>query len=177
MSASSSSGNGPKIASAILAVAFLAVVVLLFVFVYLAVKPVFNALIDMGVIALVLALLAYFFQSFSRDPIVQRSLGWGFGAMGFVILIFTIWLEPASPALSATTQVAATMVIAVAFLIAAVFTVWRTRSLTTTQKREEHRAQWDQSRPPSAFEYAAARAPGTSGVGSPPNDTPATRSP
>jgi hypothetical protein len=157
--------------------AFLAVIVLLFALVYVAVRPIFNALIDMGVIALVLALVAYLFQSFSRDPIVQRSLGWGLGAMGFVLLLFTIWLEPASPALSLTVQIASTLVVAVVFLGAAVLAVWRTRSVSSTQRREEHRAQWDRSAPPSAFEYAAAHAPGTSGVGSPPIENPPSRSP
>jgi len=177
VSTSSPPGSGPTVASAVLVVAVLAVVVLAFALVYLTVTPIFNALIDMGVIALVLALVAYLAQAFSRDPVVQRSLGWGLGAMGFVLLLVTVWVEPAQPKLSTVTQLEATFVVLIVFVIAVALAVWRTRSVAVTERREEHRAQWDRSRPASAFDYAAAHAPGTSGVGSPPAESPPARSP
>jgi hypothetical protein len=177
VTASSPSGTGPKIAGTLLAVAVLVVLVLLFVVIYKTVTPVFTALLYMGILALVLGLAAYLAQSFSRDPIIQQALGWGLGAMGFVLLFATIWIEPASPALSTATQLEASLVLAILLAVTLVLVFWRVRGVSSTQVREEHRAQWDQSRPPSAFEYAAAHAPGTSGVGSPPSENPPARSP
>jgi hypothetical protein len=177
VTASNRSSEGPKIAGAVLAAVFVLVLVLLFAVIYEVVHPVFNALLVMGVVALVLALVAYLAQAFSRDAMVQRALGWGLGAMGFVLLFATVWIEPATPSLSFTTQLEASLVLAIVLVVAVALAAWRIRAVASTEHREERRAQWDQSRPPSAFEYAAAHAPGTSGVGSPTNDTATPRSP
>ena len=158
------SSPGPRIAAALLGAVVLAVLVLLFVILYLAIPDRSDALLDMGVLALLLGLVSYFAQSLSREPTVQRAVAWGLGAMGFAMLFLTIWVVPPS-GISSMAQLVATLFLAIILAITLSLGYWRIQSVARTHAREERRADWDRSTPPSAFDYATAKAPGTGTVG------------
>ncbi len=157
-----------RFSSALLAVLIGILVVLLFVAIYL-VQPgaPFRALLEMGVVALVLGLVSYLGQALSRDPSVQRALGWGLGAAGFALLLGTIWVGPAPSSVTLTWRVFATIPVLLVLILTVALAWWRFQSTAVTERRVERRAAWDQSRPPSAFEYAAAQSPGTTPGGTP----------
>ena len=166
---------GPRVAAGVLAAVVLGLLVLLFAILYLAISPVQTALVTMGVLALILALVSYLVQSLSRDPSVQRAVSYGLGAMGFALLFATIWVIPPS-GISQLSQLVDTLVVGVVLAVALVLIFWRVRTTSNMEIRQEHRESWDQSRPPSAFDYASAHTPGSSPVGSSP-PPPTQRSP
>lgn len=155
---------GPRYAAALLGGVLILALVLLFVLLYLAI-PAPGSLYAMGIVALVLALVSYFLQTLSRDPTVQRSVSWGLAVMGFALLVGTVWLVPDGASL--VDQLAVTLVVVVLLALTLVLVFWRLRTVARVEAREEHRAAWDQSQPPSAFDYAAAKTPGSSAVGGP----------
>jgi hypothetical protein len=157
--------SGPsRFGAVLLAAIFGVALVLLFVVIYLVTPVEFNALLEMGVLALILGLVAYFAQALSRDPSIQRALGWGLGAMGFFLLFADVWLGPAPPnPWTVTTKVEVTLLLVALLAIAAVLGFWRMRGLASTERRMEQRASWDHRPPVSAFDYATGKAPGAAG--------------
>src|SRR5208282_3649933 len=80
----------------LLAGLFLVAAALLFALIYITVPQnhEFTALLLIGVVALLFALVCYLAESASRDPAAQRSLAWGFLAMGFATLFLSVGLGP-----------------------------------------------------------------------------------
>ena len=140
---------------------FLAVAVILFVLVYLAfpANQHFSALIVIGILSLVFALVCYFAEALSRDPVSQRSLAWGFFGMGFTVLILTIGLGPTYGVLSAVAQLYGLLFTIVALIIAIALIIWRLRAVKATENLEVARTSWRREPAPSAFSYAAANSP------------------
>lgn len=171
MTASASPGG--RFAAALLAALVAALLFLLFVAIYVTAPNPFTALWEMGVLALVLGLVSYLAQALSRDPIVQRALGWGLGAAGFALLLGDIWAGPNNP-LNAVGQLVLSIVVLLFLVVTVALAWWRTTSVARTEVRVNRRTQWDHSSPPSAFDYAAAHTPGTTPGGSPGTEAPAT---
>lgn len=166
---------GPRIAAALLALILLVALALLFVILYVAISPRADALLAMGVVALVLALVSYLAQSLSRDPSVQRAVAWGLGAMGLAMLLLTTWFVP-PPGTSLLDQLVGTLVVVLVIAVTVALAFWRVRSVARVEQRLDDRAAWDARSAPSAFDYAAAQTPGTGPVGAPP-PPPSQRSP
>lgn len=147
----------------LLTVVLLAIAAVLFAAIYLVVPDHYGALLWIGSIALVLGLLSYLFQSISRDPVVQRALGWGFGAMGFTLLLLTVLIDPAFDMVGRLVGLIIVLVLLVGAIAGA---TWRVRSLREEATRHSRRAEWDQQPAPNAFDYATGtpggRLPATS---------------
>jgi hypothetical protein len=158
--------------SAILLTAlFLAAAVILFVLIYLAfpANQHFTALITIGILSLVFAILCYFAESLSRNPLSQRSLAWGFFGMGFTVLFLSVGLGPSYGVLSPVAQLYGLLFLILALIAALAGIVWRLRAVRATENLEAVRGSWRNEPTPSAFSYAAAQSPSVPGTAQPPS--------
>ncbi len=163
-------GGAGRLSAGMLGLVFLALLLVVFAVIYLTAPNPFTALWEMGLLALFVGLGTYLAQALSKDPTVQRSLGWGFGAAGFVLLLGDFWIGPGDPL---TTPWRLYLTIPVLILLIVVFGLarWRFTAVAYTKQREARRAEWDRSAPPSAFDYAAAQTPGTTPGGTAPAES------
>jgi MFS family permease len=169
--------TGSKVAAWIVAAILLVVGILLFYGIYLVVTSHFYALLTIGILAVVFALVAYLLESISRQPSVQRAAAWGFYGMGFAILLLTIGLNPGTT-LSAGWQITGLILVLVLLAASIAGVGWRFRSGASEQSRQAEHSNWQARPPPSAFSYTAGGptnapvpAPPPSG-GSPPSRPP-----
>src|SRR4029077_9319319 len=123
---------------AILAGVFLVIAGLVFAAIYLLVPSHAFALFGIGILALLLGVVCYLAQAVSRDPVVQRSLGWGFGAMGYAALFLTVLSS--SPSLGAALLGLALLLMLLPGTLA--FAFWRAPSPAATERRSARRNDW-----------------------------------
>lgn len=133
---------------------------LLFLLVWLSVAPTstFWALIGIGWLALLFALIAYLAQAFSRNPLVGRATGIGFAAMGFTVIGVTAGLFP-DASVTSTTRILLALAMLVFLAIAVVGVSWGARNRASVAQREAARDGWRAQPPTSAFDYASAQHP------------------
>ncbi len=155
---SSSRGIG-SLSGALIGALLLVVAALLFVAIYYALPGYqhFFALITIGILSLVFALVAYLAESFTREPTPMRLATFGFLGMGFAVLLLTIAFAPGSP-LGVVAQLVALVLILLVLVGVLVFARWRATALGAEARREQRRQEWSaQPSVPSAFDYAAAQ--------------------
>jgi hypothetical protein len=159
---------------AVLTVIFLVIAVLLFYLIYIALpqNQHFWGLLWIGILALILAILCYVAESFSRDPSAQRSLAWGFFGMGFAVLFLTIGLAPSYGISLGIWQIVGLLLTAIALGVSIALVGWRLRALQSTAQRVTVRDQWQERPAPSAFSYAAANSPNVPSTAPPPSSSP-----
>jgi hypothetical protein len=116
----------------------------------------FTALLGIGVLALVFALVAYVLQAMVQQPILARATSWGFLAMGFTVLFVTVGLYP-DEAYSSTARLEYALLFLALLAISLLGIYWRSGALAQEAQRGEARARWQAQPPTSAFDYAAAR--------------------
>ncbi|MFZ1022513.1 MAG: hypothetical protein WAN87_00045 [Thermoplasmata archaeon] len=150
----SSAPKGSKVAAWIVAAILLVVGILLFYGIYLVVTSHFYALLTIGILAVVFALVAYLSESISRQPSVQRAAAWGFYGMGFAILLLTIGLNPGAT-LSTGWQITGLILVLVLLAVSIAGVGWRFRAVATEQGRQAEHSNWQARPPPSAFSYTA----------------------
>jgi hypothetical protein len=142
---------------------FLAIAIVIFATVYLAFTGPngthYDALLIIGVLAVILALVSYLAESFSRDPTAQRSLAWAFFGMGFATLFLAVGLGPTYGITTMLQALEGLIVVAVFFAVAIALIVWRARALRATENELTARDAWKREPAPSAFSYATANAP------------------
>ncbi len=166
-----------KIAGGIVGAILLIIGILLFVGIYLVVSSHFYALLTIGILAVVIALVAYLAESISRQPSIQRAAAWGFYGMGFAVLVLTIGLNPGST-LTAGWQITGLIIVLVFLAISVAGVGWRFRSAASEQGRQIERTNWQSRPPPSAFSYTAGgptnspTSPPSPAQGTPPNRPP-----
>jgi apolipoprotein N-acyltransferase len=167
-----------KWSALVLTALFLAVAIILFVLIYLAfpANQHFTALITIGILSLVFAVLCYLAESLSRDPVSQRSLAWGFFGMGFTVLLLSIGLGPYYNVLSPVAQLYGLLFTILALIVALALIGWRIRAVRATENLEVARGSWRNEPTPSAFSYAAAQSPSVPGTAQPPS-TPGSSNP
>jgi cation transport ATPase len=163
MSTPNSSSTTPRAgwSGAVLTVLFLVIGAIFFFIIY-SVFPQsqhFYGLLWIGILALLLAIICYLAESFSRDPSSQRSLAWGFFGMGFSVLFLTIGLAPTYGIALGIWQYVGLLFTAIALAISVALIGWRLRALRSTASREAVREQWHERPAPSAFSYATANSP------------------
>jgi hypothetical protein len=153
---------------------FVAATVILDLLLYdlLASNQHFYALLWIGIFALFFSLGCYLAESFSRRPVVQRALAWGYFGMGFAVLFLTVALGPSYSVLSATWQLFGLLLIVVALIVAVALIAWRGRALRATENREVPKEAWRVEPAPSAFSYAAANSPSVPEAAPPPTSPP-----
>jgi hypothetical protein len=161
------------ISALLLALIFFAVAALLFfaIYVSLPADAHFGALILIGSLALVFALLCYIFEFASRDPAAQRSLSYGFAGMGFATLFLSIGLGPSYGVESTGNMLLGLIVMFIVLGITVALVMWRVRAVAADAPREAARQAWRQEQPVSAFSYTTANSPGA------PTTTPAPATP
>ncbi len=126
------------------------------------------ALLGIGIIAVFFALGSYLAEAASREPLIQRSLAWGFFGMGFAVLLFTVGLGHMYGVLTVVgALIGLVLVLAVLFITVGLM-MWRIRAVDRTQRREAPRAAWRAEPAPSALSYAAAQSPSVPAVTPPP---------
>jgi hypothetical protein len=154
----------------VLTAIFLVVAALLFFLIYISfpTDQHFGGLLWIGIIALILAIVSYLAESFSRDPAAQRSLAWGFFGMGFAVLFLTIGLAPSYGISLGVWQFVGLLLTAIALGVSVALIGWRLRALQRTTARETVRDQWRDRPAPSAFSYAAANSPSVPATAPPP---------
>jgi MFS family permease len=164
----------------LLAGLFLVAAALLFLFLYFALTAYqhFWALIAIGILSLVFALGCYLAESFSRDPVAQRSLAWGFFGMGFAVLFLTVALGPSyNSAFTTTIELLDLLILVVVLIVAVALIAWRGRAVRATENQQVSRAAWRQEPAPNAFSYSTANSPSVPTTTPPPAQTPPPRSP
>ncbi|HXQ93629.1 MAG TPA: hypothetical protein VN864_00445 [Thermoplasmata archaeon] len=137
---------------------FVVVAALLFLAIYLALpgNQHFYALVTIGILALVFALGAYLAQAILPDPLVARSLSWGFAGLGFFLLLGTLVTNPAST-LGALSQIFALIVVLLFLAAALAGAYWRSWTVASTKARVEQRAVFQSQPPRSALDYSTAQ--------------------
>jgi hypothetical protein len=170
MSTPPNAPSRPKWNALVLTVIFLAIAVIVFYLVYLVLpqNQHFYGLLWIGILALILAIVCYLAESFSRDPTAQRSLAWGFFGMGFAVLFLSLGLAPSYGVALGVWQLVGLLVTAIALGISVALIFWRQRAVQGTASREAVREQWRERPAPSAFDYAAAHAPSVPSTAPPP---------
>jgi hypothetical protein len=161
----------------LLTVLFLVAAALLFFGIYISLpsNSHFGALLLIGVLSLVFAGGSYLAESASRDPAAQRSLAWGFLAMGYTTLFLSVGLGPRYGVESVGWMLLGLLLLVVFLAITIVLIGWRIRALQMTQHQEVARAAWRNETPVSAFSYPAASGPSVPTTTPPP--APGGRSP
>jgi hypothetical protein len=174
MNAATPTGSGPTarqgIGAGVLTALFLAGAALLFFVIYLAFPQnhEFGALLLIGSLALVFAVVCYLSESFSRDPAAQRSLAWAFLAMGFATLFLSVGLGPTYGVESVFGMLVGLLVLIVLLAIAVGLIIWRTRAVAATAHQEVARKAWRSEAPVSAFSYSTANSPSVPATSPPP---------
>jgi len=159
------------VAGAVLVLLFLVVAGLIFFGVYITVTgPVhFLALLTIGFIALVFALVAYFAQALSRQPTVQRGLAFGLGAFGFAVLFLSgaalPWLYPHDNLISLGLQVVLLIFLVILLMGPVAAAAMAGRHRESDARRAESRAEWASHPAPSALSYASGQPPAPTGSG------------
>ena len=167
-----------KWSGAVLTALFLVLAAVVFLLCYYAfpANQHYTALLAIGIISLVFALGCYLAESFSRHPIYQRLLAWGFFAMGFALLFVTVGLGPYFvTSITVVDQLIGLTVLLVVFIVSVALIAWRVRAVRATQNQQVPRAAWRGEPAPSAFSYAAANSPSvpqTSQLPTPPPSSP-----
>jgi MFS family permease len=158
----------------ILAALFLAIAALIFTAIYYTLPYLnhFPALIAIGILALFFALGSYLAEAASRQPTIQRALGWGFFGMGFAVLIAAVALGPTYGVLSTVTALVGLAVTLGVLFIAVGLMMWRARAVARTKGREAPREAWRKEPTPSALSYSAATSPSVPVVTTPPAESP-----
>jgi MFS family permease len=146
--------TGSKVAAWVVAAILLVVGILLFYGIYLVVSSHFYALLTIGILAVVFALVAYLSESISRQPSVQRAAAWGFYGLGFAVLLLTIGLNPGST-LSTGWQITGLIIVLVLLAASIAGVGWRFRAVASEQGRQIEHGNWQARTPPSAFSYTA----------------------
>lgn len=161
-----------RLAGPLIAAILLVAAALLFVGIYLIFPGNGHAfaLILIGIIGVLFAVVAYLLESVSRQPTIQRGVAWGFYAFGFAVLFLTMGLNPTSY-LNLTDQVIGLVLTLVILAGSVALIAWRYRSVAEVEPREQERAQWRASTPTSAFDYSTAHAP-SSPTTAPPSGSP-----
>lgn len=147
---------------AVLTALFLVIAVVVFLLVYFALpgSQHYYALLLIGVLALIFALGCYLAEAGSRNPSYQRSLAWGFFAMGFAVLFGTVAIGPYYvSSITTVDQLASLLVVLVVLIVSVGLIAWRGRAVRATQNQQIPRAAWRSEPAPSAFSYAAANSP------------------
>ncbi len=153
-----------RIAASVLLVVLAVIAVLIFVGIYLIFPQDqhFNALILIGVLALVFALVAYLLESLSRDPIFQRALAWGFMGMGFAVLLLTLVFAPDPDGdVTFLTRLGGVVGVLIVLAITIVGILWRGRERASEGARRKKREAWEAQTPASAFSYSTIGTPTT----------------
>jgi peptidoglycan/LPS O-acetylase OafA/YrhL len=149
-----------RIAGAVFVAIMLVIAALVLFLIWFLEEPssAFWALLAIGWVALVFALVAYLLESAVANPVVGRAASYGFSAMGFTVLAITIGIYP-DAAVPTLWRIELALVLLVALGIAALGFYWRSGSLAHDEAREVARAEWRAQPTVSAFDYAAAKAP------------------
>lgn len=129
------------------------------------------ALLLIGILGVVFAVIAYLLESVSREPSLQRATAWGFYAFGFAVVFLTVGLNP-SGYLNLTDQVIGLVVTLVLLAASIALIAWRYRSVAAVAPREAERATWRASTPASAFDYSTAHAPSAPATAPAPGSSP-----
>lgn len=117
-----------------------------------------GALLLIGVVALVFALVAYLGQAFSGAPAAARSISWGFAGLGFGLLFLTLGLAPAST-IPFVNRVVGLIVVLLVLAVAVAGAAWRARSRASDAQRATEHAAWASRAPVNALDYASAGPP------------------
>lgn len=149
------------ISAIVLTVLFLVAAALLFYGIYLALpsNQHFGALLLIGSLALVFAVVSYLVESLSRDPTAQRSLAWAFMAMGFATLFFSVGLGNYYGVETVGNMLLGLIVLILLLVVAVAGIAWRMRSVAAEAPREVARAAWRAEAPVSALSYTTANSP------------------
>ena len=150
------SSRGAGVGAVLLSLILLVVAALVFGAIYLIDSDHYGALLWIGSICLLLAVVSYFLQSLSRDPLVQRSLGWGFMGMGFTLLFLTVGV---SPSISTTWRIAGFVVLLLLLAVAVGGVSWRMRTVSEEHSMETRRREWAGRPAPNAFDYGGGLPP------------------
>jgi hypothetical protein len=140
----------------------------------------FGALIWIGSLSLVFAIVAYLTQSLSRNPAAQRSIGVGFLGMGFTTLFLSIGLGPTYGVESFGSMIIGLIALLIILVVVVAGVAWRGRLAEAAKPMEAARATWRAEAPVSALSYASANSPNvpaTAPAPSSPSSPPPPRSP
>ncbi len=161
-----------RFAGFVLLAIFVAIAALVFVGLYLTIQTAHQywALFAIGLVALLFAVVSYFSQALSREPLYEKALAYGFAAFGFGILFLSTLLFPFLYAglLSTTVEVELLILLLVLVAVPVAGAMMGSRHRASDVSRAEARATWRSSTPPSALDYPAAQTPASKDPPTPP---------
>ena len=135
-----------------------AALVFLGIFLILPQQEHFGALLWIGSLSLLFAFGLYFAQALTTDPLLIRSVSWGFLVFGFATLFLTLSLAPNS-GWNPLVRLVAIIVLLLLLGIVVAGIGWRARALEFEGRRLRARQDWSRRPPLSAFDYPAPGAP------------------
>jgi hypothetical protein len=153
---------GGKISGVLLVVVLAVIVAILLSLVYVL-NPADShvpALLEMGILSLVFALLAYFARAFTHQPRFPQSISWGFTGLGFGLLLLTLGLAP-SGTIEGLQRIGGFLLVLIALAVVLGFAVWGARGAASEAQRGAERARWASQPAPNALDYPAAAPPAT----------------
>ncbi len=161
---------GRRISGVVLLAILLVAAALLLFLVWITVSPTseFWALIGIGWIALLFALVAYLARSFTPDPVLARATSLGFAGMGFTVLAVTVALFPAESSVTTVLRIVLALLLLGALVIAVLGFYYGSGQRAQLALREEARETWRAQPTSSAFDYPAAHPPSPPPIHPPP---------
>ncbi len=159
-SVAQSSPAAPDPYRLLIGVILVVVAALIMVLVYTTVSGPYHvaALLWIGVIALLFALVAYIARSLRASFTTASLWSWGFAAFGFAVLFGTLGVNPHGT-LSSADQILGLILTLVTLAIVVAGTGWQARAKAATAQRETERTAWASKPAVSALDYPAAAGP------------------
>ncbi|MCI4358902.1 MAG: hypothetical protein L3J95_00515 [Thermoplasmata archaeon] len=160
----------PSLLRGALAIVLAAIAAIVFLLVYLGLpgNDHVGALLSIGVLSLVFALVTYFGQSLSSSAGPIEAVSWGFTGLGFGLLLLTLGFAPAST-MSFTGRLLGFLVVLIGLALVIVIAGWRWRGRALDTARAAEHTAWTRRPPTNALDYPAA-GPSTSGSTVPPKE-------
>lgn len=124
----------------------------------------YAALLLIGALALVYAIVSYFARALTSDPTPLRAASWGFYGLGAAVLLLAITAD-APPGTSIVVQLVGVIVVLIVLFVGFAGAAWRGRATASDRDRAQKQEAWRQQPAASAFSYSTATPPA---VGPPP---------
>jgi hypothetical protein len=143
---------------AALGLIFLAIAALIMILIYVGLpgNDHVTALLGMGVVALVFALIAYFASSLSPTSLTGNLPWWGLSGLGFALLFLTLAFAPDANIGGFGNRILGLILTLLALAVVVASAYWMRMSKAGVAKAEQARAEWAAKPPANALDYPQA---------------------
>jgi hypothetical protein len=146
---------------AALGLIFLAIAALIMILIYVSfpANDHVTALLGMGVVALVFALIAYFASSLSPTSLTGNLSWWGLAGLGFALIVLTLGFAPDADIGGFGNRILGFILTLLALAAVVASAYWMRVSKAGVAKESQARAEWAAKPPANALDYPQAAPP------------------